>query len=104
MHRHQRRQGGIAGQVEQLDIVEASLTLSSTWPSRYWVHEFLGLTAKITTKTPPRPLIGKWPPSDVGLNRPWFRRLLPLTRDCPICRRNAQPCDTTQKPTQQGLY
>lgn len=44
------------------------------------VHEFLGLTAKITTKTPPRPLIGKWPPSTVGELLDWQSKLDPPRR------------------------
>lgn len=44
------------------------------------VEAFLGLSAKITTKTSPRPLISAWPPKNVGELLDWQSELDPSCR------------------------
>jgi molybdopterin/thiamine biosynthesis adenylyltransferase len=44
------------------------------------VEALLGVTAKITTKVPPRPLIGAWPPKTVGELLDWQSKLDPPCR------------------------
>lgn len=44
------------------------------------VDTLLGFSAKITTKTPPRPLMGAWPPKTVGELLDWQSKLDPQCR------------------------
>lgn len=50
------------------------------------IEAFLGLSAKITTKISPRPLISAWPPKNVGELLDWQSKLDPSCRRKILCR------------------